>query len=237
MPCSTSSGSLSGVAGGLAWVCPTRTPISGDVRRDTPYELCQNRLVSDRQGTDNEELADGASEDETSATETQAKEAHERARGTVGRHVPGFVVGVLASLAAFALVSFVPRIFIGQPDAEIGDRVSLGSFTYSVDDLDCGSTQFGSYSARGKFCIVTLQVANASRDADAAFPSEWTLEVGSQSFDPADWSGPGFDRLFPGESAVGDVAFDVPSEATPTALRLADFVGFLGGEASVRVLL
>lgn len=150
----------------------------------------------------------------------------------------GVAASVVAGLIVAGILFVLPKFFSDPPDKRVGDPVTLGPFTYTVRSFECGAKEFGFSLAHGKFCVATLYVVNNSGEADSPFPSDWIVEAGEQKFDPAEWSGRGFARLFPGEGAEGQIAFDVPSESSPTALVIVEpALGFLGAEERVRVTL
>jgi hypothetical protein len=133
------------------------------------------------------------SEDETPRTiedETLAEEKETlKPPGWFRRNLRGFVIGVLASLVAYGLVTAAHRFFDHPPDKRVGEPVELGSFRYTVDNVTCGAKTFDEFTAYGKFCVATVDVVNISRDAGSPYPTSWILEGRRPELRP-----PGLDR-------------------------------------------
>jgi hypothetical protein len=138
--------------------------------------------------------------------------------------------GHFVSNSHIALGDF-SKVFTEPDDPRAGERIENGPFVYTVEGVDCMASTPGNPSAEQQY-VVAVAVLNVSSNADKSVPTNWRLDGPAKGYAASDWSGPGFDRLFPGQGEVGQITFEIPSQVTPTSLLVAPI-----GEDSVRVIL
>lgn len=128
-----------------------------------------------------------------------------------------------------------------QQRAKLGEPVRDGKFEFTVTKVQCGVKSVGSKltgeTAQGQFCLVTMTVKNIGAEAR-------TFTAGNQKahgpagvvYDSntlASLDANGDSRAFlndinPGNSVTGVVVFDIPADATLTAVEVHDSA-FSGG--------
>jgi len=120
-----------------------------------------------------------------------------------------------------------------------------GKFEFVVTGMDCSKTKIGdqylNQTAQGKYCLVSLKVTNIGNEAQAFFGANQTaLDAQGRKFEPDSAavlylkdSKSLFEKINPGNSVNGTIAFDIPKDAAIVEVELHDSV-FSGG-VKVRV--
>lgn len=122
--------------------------------------------------------------------------------------------------------------------AAVGHQVADGSLAFTVTDFDCVGRRLGDARADGRFCRLDLDVTNVEDDPHAMIAGmQRLIDADDREFKPhdaatigANWGGDmeiWWGDLNPGRTVSGTIVFDVPTGATPVAVRLHD--GFLSG--------
>jgi hypothetical protein len=130
-------------------------------------------------------------------------------------------------------------------EAAIGDPVRDGTFEFVVTQVEPGVEQVGegflARTPQGRYVLVHLTIKNIGDDAQLFDGgSQRLIDVDGREHGPdlaaalflAD-SGSFFNVINPGNSVDGIVAFDIPPDATPAAVRLHD--SFLSGGVQVHL--
>ena len=108
--------------------------------------------------------------------------------------------------------------------AKIGDTVVDGDWSYVVSNLKCGVKQVGSSllgaEAQGQFCIVSISATNNGTKADYFLGSDHKIyDVNGSEYesDSSAWiylkDNMLVDEVNPGNTAKGQLVFDVPETA------------------------
>jgi hypothetical protein len=108
--------------------------------------------------------------------------------------------------------------------AKIGDTVVDGDWSYVVSNLKCGVNQVGSSllgaEAQGQFCIVSISATNNGTKADYFLGSDHKIyDVNGSEYesDSSAWiylkDNMLVDEVNPGNTAKGQLVFDVPETA------------------------
>jgi hypothetical protein len=122
----------------------------------------------------------------------------------------------------------------------IGQPVSDGKFTFTVNKFTCGAKSIGSgilkAKAQGEFCIADMTVKNTGTESQTMDESSQYLFIGSNKLSSSTdaimankKAGAFFlSDINPGNSVSGVVVWDVPKGQTPDHLELHDSI-FSGG--------
>jgi hypothetical protein len=128
------------------------------------------------------------------------------------------------------------------PTAKIGDKVTDGSYQFTVTKINCGVREVGDQymgeKAHGQFCLVTMRVKNVGKDPITLSDQNQTLvdtkggtyrpddKAWAYVDDPDDISG----EINPGTTLKTVVPFDVPKKIEPDYLLvMAGAFGFSEG--------
>lgn len=119
--------------------------------------------------------------------------------------------------------------------ASVGESVSDGQFTFTVNSVECGATSVGeeplTEQAQGQLCLMNLRVENTGDQAQSLFADNQYLYDAeerqySASFQATLANDIGGDSLFteinPGNSIEGTIVFDVPQGASVVRAELHD---------------
>ncbi len=120
-----------------------------------------------------------------------------------------------------------------EPAATMGTPVEVGDFTITINSFDTGLTTVGSEyfgaDAQGQFVVVDASIMNNGKKAETFWTDSMTLideqdrehsysSDGSIYLDGA-WL---LDEINPGNTLQGKFVFDIPADATPTAVKVED---------------
>jgi sRNA-binding protein len=121
----------------------------------------------------------------------------------------------------------------------LGEAVSAGDWTFTVNDLECGLDQVGddflTKEAQGQFCLMSLKVKNNGDTAATLMSDNQKLldkkgrEYSSDSEASIYADGASdlwIEEINPGNTAKGVVVFDIPTSVKPAQASLAG--GFWG---------
>lgn len=120
-----------------------------------------------------------------------------------------------------------------QSSSGIGDSVSDGGLSFTVEKIDCSSSSVGkdplSKKAQGKFCVVSLVVTNTGNSAQNFVSSnQKALDAGGREYSSDSAaallldSGAWVSQINPGSTMRGSIVFDVPAGVQLTTLVLRD---------------
>lgn len=118
--------------------------------------------------------------------------------------------------------------------AAIGDAVVDGTFTFTVNDMECGLTTVGTEylntTAQGQFCRFGITVTNSGQKPQYMFAAnQKAFDASGREF--AQDSTPGMydnsgnvwmTEINPGNTITGNIYFDIPVDATLNRLELHD---------------
>lgn len=119
--------------------------------------------------------------------------------------------------------------------AKLGEAVRDGKFEFTVQQVKCGVTQLGSdlvgKKAQGQFCLVTVQVKNIGKEAQAfsdssqkafgADKTQYTTDSAAGIYANPD-AATLFNQINPGNQVTGVLVYDIPAGATIAKLELHD---------------
>lgn len=118
--------------------------------------------------------------------------------------------------------------------AAIGSQVVDGTFTFTVNDMQCGITTVGNEylnaTAQGQYCRFSLTVTNTGREPQYMFAANQKAFDSSgrefaQDSTPSVYDDSGnvwMTEINPGNSVTGNIYFDVPADVTLNRLELHD---------------
>lgn len=118
--------------------------------------------------------------------------------------------------------------------AKIGEPAVDGTFTFTVNDMECGITTVGTEylnaTAQGQFCRFGITVTNTGQEPQYMFgANQQAFDAAGREF--AQDSKPGMyddssnvwmTEINPGNSVTGNIYFDIPATATLSRLKLHD---------------
>jgi hypothetical protein len=119
--------------------------------------------------------------------------------------------------------------------AKVGEAARDGKFEFTVQQVKCGVPQVGTEplgkKAQGQFCLVTLQVKNIGKEAQA-FSDSSQKASGADKTQYSTDSAAGlyanqdaatlFNQINPGNQVTGVLVYDIPAAATLAKLELHD---------------
>lgn len=173
-------------------------------------------------------LASGGSKPGATAPAAQAGGASSRAAGS-GSSVPS--PSPTSIPPAAAPESKVPGL---------NEPVRDGDFEFVVTKVDCSKTKIGdqylNQTAQGKYCLVSMKVTNIGKEAHAFLGgNQKALDGAGRIFEPdaaamlyLKDAKSLFEKINPGNSVNGTIAFDVPKDVNLVELKLHDSM-FSGG--------
>jgi hypothetical protein len=119
--------------------------------------------------------------------------------------------------------------------AKVGEAARDGKFEFTVQQVKCGVGQVGTdmlgKKAQGQFCLVTLQVKNIGKEAQAfsdssqkalgADKAQYTADSAAGLYANQDGATL-FNQINPGNQVTGVLVYDIPAAATLAKLELHD---------------
>jgi hypothetical protein len=119
--------------------------------------------------------------------------------------------------------------------AKVGEAARDGKFEFTVQQVKCGVNQLGTdlvgKKAQGQFCLVTVQVKNIGKEAQAfsdssqkafgADKTQYSTDSGAGMYANQDASTL-FNEINPGNQVTGVLVYDIPAAATLAKLELHD---------------
>ncbi|GII22719.1 DUF4352 domain-containing protein [Planosporangium mesophilum] len=125
--------------------------------------------------------------------------------------------------------------------AKVGEAARDGKFEFTVQQVKCGVPSLGNdmlgKKAQGQFCLVTVQVKNIGKEAQA-FSDSGQKAFGADKTQYSTDSTAGmyanqdaatlFNQINPGNQVTGVLVYDIPAGATLAKLELHDS-SFSGG--------
>lgn len=151
--------------------------------------------------------------------------------------IGGLIVAIFGVIFAFWISN---RDTPESPNRAITDPSPTGQtgsfegtkFEFSLIAIECGRKELRDQNdnilatAQGEFCLASLRVRNAGREAGHPLGSVWRLFVDDRRFPVSRSYGEAFyENIFPGNSAEGLLVFDVPEGSDPTLLKLDELWG------------
>lgn len=160
--------------------------------------------------------------------------------GSLGIVVSGIamLVGLLIGSAALnSVIESNPESSpteSGPQIAKIGEPAVDGTFTFTVNDMECGITTVGTEylntTAQGQYCRFGVTVTNTGQEPQYMFAAnQQAFDAAGREF--AQDSTPGMyddgskvwmTEINPGNSVTGNIYFDIPTTTTLSRLKLHD---------------
>ena len=136
-----------------------------------------------------------------------------------------------------------------EPEREmpgIGEPAADGKFSFVVQGVDCSLTEIGNEyfgtKAQGQFCVVNLAVSNIGNEPQSFFGENAKLfnaqgqeySADNQAAMYLEDSASLYEEINPGNTLRSQLAFDVPTDVTPTTIELHDSNASVGVTVSLR---
>jgi hypothetical protein len=124
--------------------------------------------------------------------------------------------------------------------AAIGDPVTDGQFTFTVNSVKCGESSIGSgvfaADAQGEYCLVSMKVQNTGGESQFMDSSNQLMFIGDKEYSTSsdallaldDSENFFLEEINPGNAVEGVMVFDIPKGGQPDRLELHDSL-FSGG--------